>query len=118
MYRQKVKVQIDRMAGYGDSDPTWRQVDGSSSTKGDAGWFVKYAEVPDMALPDGINLTHNTGMQPDDAILTAKATVWLKQYGWPKAVWRYRKRSPQFTCPGVGGMELPAAEQLPAAGGG
>ena len=33
MFRQKVKVQIDRVAGYDDSNPTWREVDSTTGEK-------------------------------------------------------------------------------------
>ena len=46
--------------------------------------------------PDGARwLTHetSTGVFPETGTLSVKATVWLKRYGSPKAVWRYKMRS-------------------------
>jgi hypothetical protein len=121
MFRQKVKVQIDRQAGYAGTD--WRQVSGASraGTKGDAGWIIPDSStrdgtpVPGTPLPDGIRMSVSTGMQPDVGTLTAKATVWLKRNAWPKAVWRYKVRSPEFTC--NGGL-LPTSPQNPVVNGG
>jgi hypothetical protein len=118
MYRQKVKVQIDKQVGFSDTNPSWREVDSATSQKDY--WFQKNSGLAPGSrgsLPDGIRSSVRTGMQPDQAVLTAKATIWLKRYGLPNSVWRYKVRSPKFTCPGIGGMELPAAEALPFANG-
>ena len=42
MYRQKVKVQIDKIVGYDDSNPTWREVDSSTGVKAGDKWFQKH----------------------------------------------------------------------------
>lgn len=117
MYRQKIKVQIDyNRRTNPNATPDWREVDGSSGTK--ESWFQKYSTVPGTTLPDAVQLNHNTGMQPSGATLTAKATVWLKRYGFHNAVWRYRKRSPKFTCPDPYGDMLPPTVQPPSVNGG
>ena len=118
MFQQKVKVQIDRIAGYDDGNPTWRQVDSTTATKGDT-WFQKDGTPgTSSALPDSAIASIYTGIQPDDGQLSAKVTVWLKRYGSPKAVWRYKARTPTFGC---SGFSLgPPPSQLPStnAGGG
>jgi hypothetical protein len=110
LFRQKIKIQIDRQAGYDGDRPMWREVYGQSGTKeGDTSWFQR--DVPDElgGLPDGIGFSIKTGLPGAFAIYTAKATVWLKRRYSPKAVWRYKKRSKSFECRNT---------QLPAANGG
>ena len=116
MFQQKVKVQIDRIAGYDDSNPTWREVDSTTATKGDT-WFQKGGTPgTSIGLPDSAIASIHTGMQPDTGQLSAKVTVWLKRYGSPKAVWRYKVRSRTFECPGF--SLGPPPSQLPSANSG
>ena len=61
-----------------------------------------------IRLPDGVRVSHETGMQPSGD-LTAKATIWLKRSGWPKAVWRYKVRSPIFSCPDPYSGQIPGS---------
>ena len=110
LFRQKIKVQIDKQVGFSDSRPDWRQVDSVTDTKGDAGWFQKdVAYGSPGGLPDSARTSLRTGIQPDFADFTAKVTVWLKRQGLPKATWRYRARSKPFNC---------RTDQLPIANGG
>jgi hypothetical protein len=117
LHFQKVKVQIDREWGYGgNGKPKWKQVYGKSGVKklanGDQYYFQR-----DIAgaggLPDGIEMTASTGVFPSTGQLSVKATVWLKQWGHPKAVWRYKKRTPSFDA-----FNTCRTEQLPSSNGG
>ena len=64
-------------------------------------------------LPTYSTSSVRTGLQPDQGNLTAKATVWLKRVrpGPDKTVWRYKVRSPVFTC---GGFDPFAPPQGPS----
>ena len=129
MYRQKIKVQIDynRRTNPG-AKPDWDQVDGTTGVKKyvDANgvtqdhWFQKGADATALGigLPDGIQQNHNTGMQPNGATLTAKATVTLQSSLAHNAVWKYTKRSKRFTCPDPTDMYLPPTATPPSANGG
>jgi opacity protein-like surface antigen len=117
-YYQKIKVQIDLLAGYDDSNPTWRKVDAQTFRKKDANrdnLFFQPGETAKqlgIGLPDQAYSTFNTHMGLDFmGTLRAKVTVWLKEDGWPKAKWRYKVRSKQFNCPNAFGAFPP--EQLP-----
>lgn len=117
LFYQKIKVQIDKQVGFSDARPDWRQVDGSSGVeRGADGGKIMFQKT--LGLPNSVRYTHSTGIFPDHATLTAKATIWLKRNLWPKAVWRYKVRSKPFQCnPNLPDM-LPAAPAPPSAGGG
>jgi hypothetical protein len=88
-YYQKVTVQIDRQAGFAGT--TWRKV--AKRT-----WSWSQFTVRD--LPTYSTSSVRTGLQPDAANLTAKATVKLKRVrrGYDTTVWEYQRRSPVFSC--------------------
>jgi hypothetical protein len=90
-YYQKVTVQIDRLAGYGSASATWRKVDGRT---------YDWSRFTNRDLPTYSTSAVRTGMQPDTAMLSAKATVRLKRVrkGYDTTVWSYKVRSPQFSC--------------------
>ena len=103
---QEVKIQIDRLAGYGDSSMTWRKVDSK---------VYDWSRFTGSDVPTYSTSSMRAGLQPDTADLTVKVTVWLKQVrvGPDKTVWKYTRRSPILTCFG-----LNPAPALPSAGGG
>jgi hypothetical protein len=86
-YYQKVKVQIDRLAGYGGS--SWRKVAAKT-------W--KWEPFSRYNLPTYSSSAVRTGLQPDSGTLTAKATVWIKEVGSLRSTWKYTVRSKSFTC--------------------
>jgi hypothetical protein len=92
-YFQRVKVQIDRQAGYAGS--SWRQVAVKT-------W--KWEPFSRYNIPAYSSSAVRTGLQPDSATLTAKATVWIKEVGSLRSAWKYTVRSKPFTC--VNGVNL------------
>jgi hypothetical protein len=117
---QKVKVQIDRSAGY-NSHIKWSEVD-SNVTKGRKFQKGKQATQLGIGLPNFTVAGVRTGMQPNQGQLSAKATIWLKADGLLglRSTWRYKVRSPTFTCAdeSSGGFLPPPGGAPPSTGGG
>ena len=110
MFYQKIKVQIDYHGGFSGDGPMWRKISAKTYEKKDASGDKVYFQRS-SGLPDASPWGHSIGNFPGLTDLTVKVTVWLKRYGSPKAVWRYKKRSKPFQCNG-------AAVQGPIVNGG
>lgn len=93
-YYQEVKVQLDRRVIGG----MWRQVDSR---------VYDWSRFRARNLPMWSRSAHRSGLASAGVSYTFKATVWLKQVrrGPDKTVWRYRSRSPAFTCADPSGID-------------
>jgi hypothetical protein len=101
VYYQEVKVQIDRLAGFGASSNSWRKVDQK---------VYDWSRFTASQTPTHSTSAIRTGLQPDTATLSAKVTVWLKRKrpGPDATVWKYTGRSASFSCFGGPAPALPS----------
>jgi hypothetical protein len=93
VYYQRVTVQIDRLAGFGNASNRWSKVDSKTYS-----WSRFTRREP---LPTWSTTAIRSPLQPDEATLSVKATIRLKRvrkYRPDKTVWQYMVRSEPFTC--------------------
>jgi hypothetical protein len=100
VYYQEVKIQIDRLAGFGARSNSWRKVDAK---------VYDWSRFKASQAPLHSTSAIRTGMQPDAGTLSAKVTVWLKKkrVGPDATVWKYTARSASFSCFGGPAPALP-----------